>query len=40
VLVFYVCVVLYLYGDLAIYCAAIPVSLRDVIWSVEKLLAY
>ncbi|XP_033744818.1 transmembrane protein 104-like [Pecten maximus] len=30
-LAFYLCMVLYLYGDLAIYAAAVPVSLRDVI---------
>ncbi|XP_060071769.1 transmembrane protein 104-like [Ylistrum balloti] len=30
-LAFYLCMALYLYGDLAIYAAAVPVSLRDVI---------
>ena len=29
---FYVAMVLYLYGDLAIYAVAVPKSLRDVAW--------
>jgi len=29
---FYVCMILYLYGDLAIYAVAVPESLRDVAW--------
>ena len=29
---FYLCIVVYLYGDLAIYAAAVPKSLRDVSW--------
>ena len=29
---FYLCIATYLYGDLAIYAAAIPKSLRDVAW--------
>nr|XP_006814738.1 PREDICTED: transmembrane protein 104-like [Saccoglossus kowalevskii] len=28
---FYACIVIYLYGDLAIYAAAVPTSLRDVV---------
>jgi len=32
VVIFYICIVVYLYGDLAIYSAAVPKSLRDVIW--------
>lgn len=32
VVIFYVCIIVYLYGDLAIYAAAVPKSLRDVIW--------
>lgn len=36
VTVFYICIALYLYGDLAIYSAAIAKSLRDVSWSVLK----
>lgn len=31
VLGFYICLVVYLYGDLAIYAAAVPKSLRDVV---------
>ncbi|XP_076073311.1 transmembrane protein 104-like isoform X1 [Mytilus galloprovincialis] len=31
IFLFYLCMVLYLYGDLAIYAAAVPKSLRDVI---------
>ena len=30
--IFYICLALYLYGDLAIYAAAIAKSLRDVTW--------
>ena len=29
---FYVCIVIYLYGDLAIYATAVPKTLRDVAW--------
>jgi len=29
---FYVCTALYLYGDLAIYAAAVPKSLTQVAW--------
>lgn len=29
---FYICVIIYLFGDLAIYAAAVPKSLRDVAW--------
>lgn len=29
---FYFCIVLYLYGDLAIYAAAVPKSLTKVTW--------
>lgn len=29
---FYVCIIVYLYGDLAIYAAAVPVSLMEVAW--------
>jgi hypothetical protein len=29
---FYLAMILYLYGDLAIYDAAVPKSLRDTIW--------
>ena len=32
IFLFYLCMTLYLYGDLAIYAAAVPKSLRDVIW--------
>lgn len=32
VVLFYLCMVLYLYGDLAIYAVAVPKSLRDVLW--------
>ena len=32
IFLFYLCMALYLYGDLAIYAAAVPKSLRDVIW--------
>jgi hypothetical protein len=30
--IFYICLAIYLYGDLAIYAAAVPKSLRDVAW--------
>ena len=33
---FYLCIGLYLYGDLAIYAAAVPKSMRDVAWYVLK----
>lgn len=29
---FYICLIVYLYGDLAIYAAAVPVSLMEVAW--------
>ena len=29
---FYVAMIMYLYGDLAIYDAAVPKSLRDTVW--------
>lgn len=29
---FYVCIIVYLYGDLAIYAAAVPISLMEVAW--------
>ena len=29
---FYICIIVYLYGDLAIYAAAVPKSLRDAAW--------
>lgn len=32
VYVFYACLAIYLYGDLAIYVAAVSTSLRDVFW--------
>ena len=32
VVLFYICIIVYLYGDLAIYVAAVPKSLRDIIW--------
>ena len=28
----YLCICIYLYGDLAIYAAAVPKSMRDVAW--------
>ncbi len=34
-LIFYFCLSLYLFGDLAIYGSAVPKSIRDVIWFVE-----
>lgn len=35
IFLFYLCMVLYLYGDLAIYAAAVPKSLRNVICTYE-----
>lgn len=32
--IFYICIVVYLYGDLAIYAVAVPETLRDVAWYV------
>lgn len=29
---FYICIIVYLYGDLAIYAAAVPMSLMEVAW--------
>lgn len=29
---FYFCIIIYLYGDLAIYAAAVPFSLMQVTW--------
>lgn len=29
---FYLCIIVYLYGDLAIYAAAVPMSLMEVAW--------
>ena len=29
---FYICIIVYLYGDLAIYAAAVPISLMEVAW--------
>ncbi len=34
---FYICFIVYLYGDLAIYAAAVPVSLMEVAWWVHDL---
>jgi hypothetical protein len=34
-LIFYFCISLYLFGDLAIYGSAVPKSIRDVIWFVD-----
>lgn len=34
--VFYFCISLYLFGDLAIYGSAVPKSIRDVIWFVHQ----
>lgn len=31
-LLFYLCIAIYLYGDLSIYSAAVAKTLRDVIW--------
>ena len=36
---FYVCIIIYLYGDLAIYGAAVAKSLRDANKLIEKYLA-
>ncbi|XP_048761288.2 transmembrane protein 104-like isoform X2 [Ostrea edulis] len=36
VILFYLCMVLYLYGDLAIYAVAVPKSLRDVICTFKR----
>jgi len=30
--VFNVCMIVYLYGDLAFYAAAVPKSIRDISW--------
>ena len=30
--IFYICIAIYLYGDLAIYGTAIAKSIRDVAW--------
>jgi len=35
ILLFYVCMIVYLYGDLAIYAVAVPETLRDVVWYVS-----
>ena len=35
VAVFYFCISLYLFGDLAIYGTAVPKSIRDIIWFVD-----
>lgn len=32
---FYLCIGLYLYGDLAIYAAAVPKSLTNISWYVQ-----
>ena len=32
-ILFYICIIVYLYGDLAIYAAAVPKSLRDIVCS-------
>lgn len=29
---FFICIIVYLYGDLAIYAAAVPISLMEVSW--------
>ena len=29
---FYICTIVYLFGDLAVYAAAVPKSLRDIVW--------
>lgn len=31
-MLFYICIAIYLYGDLSIYSAAVAKTLRDVIW--------
>lgn len=33
-ILFYICIAIYLYGDLSIYSAAVAKTLRDVIWYV------
>jgi len=33
---FYLCIAVYLYGDLSIYASAMAKSLGDVIWLVER----
>lgn len=33
-LLFYLCIAIYLYGDLSIYSAAVAQSVRDVLWYV------
>jgi hypothetical protein len=35
-LIFYICISLYLFGDLAIYGTAVPKTLRDLIWFVNE----
>ena len=35
VVIFYICISLYLFGDLAIYGSAVPKSIRDAIWFVN-----
>ena len=40
VLLFNLCIVIYLYGDLAIYAAAVPKSIRDVAWYVQDFCLY
>lgn len=32
---YYLCIIVYLYGDLAIYAAAIPKALASVVWYEE-----
>jgi len=32
VAVFNICIIVYLYGDLSIYAAAVPKSIRDISW--------
>ena len=32
IVLYYICICLYLYGDLAIYAVAIPKSLRTAVW--------
>ena len=29
---FYLCIAVYLYGDLAIYATAVPKSMRNIVW--------
>jgi len=40
IICFYFCIILYLYGDLAIYAVAMPESLRDVVWYAHVFLSY